>query len=104
MSDLRRAHDLPTIYGAPRNTAIPHRRMRLVLDLEADDLDGLARSLGFIADDIEREGRTVREVTEGGSTAGFHLVIGEDPEVSAESFQADLAEWSAARRRDRVEQ
>lgn len=92
------AFDLPTIEGNPRNTAIPHRRYRLVLDLEADTLDDLFRELHIIANDGEREGLP-SQCTSGGFNAGYELRLGDQGDhVTHDSFIDSLSEWMESRR------
>lgn len=79
--------------------APPRRRLRLLLDLGADDLHALCAALNVIANDLDHEGRTERETTSGGYSDGWHLVLTDAGEhVTHDSFVAALNEWREARR------
>lgn len=83
--------------------APPHRRLRLVLDLEADDLDELRRALHVIGNDLDYEGIEQRETTSGGLR--LWLPPHDPPPLSAEEvemwandpFMPGVAEDSPAR-------
>jgi hypothetical protein len=82
---------------------IPHRRLRLTLDLEADNLGSLTVALENIARDLAIDGRETREVTSGGYSASYHLVLTCDPDMDGDRYREVLAAWSTARRRSRKE-
>lgn len=78
---------------------IPHRRLRLKLDLEADDLDSLGHALRSIANDLELEEReVVLDRTSGGYDAGYHLTIACDEDQTGDRYREQLAAWSAERK------
>lgn len=75
---------------------IPHRRLRLKLDLEADDLDTLAHELRMIADDLEiHERESIPDRASGGLYAGYHLALTCDPEQNHERYVAQLKAWKS---------
>ena len=80
---------------------IPHRRLRLHLDLQADSLDDLWHELRQIADDLDREGREVRDVASGGYSSGYHLTLTCDQYQTGDQYREQLEAWSAARKESR---
>lgn len=80
----------------------PHRRLRLNLDLEADDLHELAHALMAIGNDLELEGAEMREVTSGGYASGHHLVLACDDSMDHDRFASELAAWMQERRPNRT--
>lgn len=76
----------------------PHRRLRLVLDLEADDLAELSAALTRIGNDLEYEGREQREVTSGGYGSGWHLTLTRDEFMDHDRFATEIAEWHDRRK------
>lgn len=82
---------------------IPRRRLRLVLDLGADDLDRLCDELRRIANELELEGREeVPGRTSGGYSAAHHFTLTCDAEQTAERFREQLNAWTAERRAARA--
>ena len=81
---------------AGRGDAVPppRRRWRLVLDLEADDLDGLFDVLTMIDFDIRGE---VREWS-GGWGSGYHVELIENAGQTHDGYFDELETWIAARR------
>lgn len=78
---------------------VPKRRLRLTLDLGADDLDELGSALHTLANDLEADGVEERDVTSGGYGSGYHLLLTvTDPAMDAERFQRDLKDWVAQRK------
>lgn len=71
----------------------PRRRLRLDLNLEADDLDALASALRSIADDLVLVRDEKRLVTSGGFSSGYHLALDCDPEMNGVRYRFELAEW-----------
>lgn len=75
----------------------PERRLRLTLDLGADDLDEIHSALIMIANSIDLDGREEREVTSGGWASGHHLkLVVTDPEMTGDRFRELLWEWRRA--------
>jgi hypothetical protein len=74
----------------------PRRRLRLVLDLGADDLDSLAHALHLLANDLEHDGREERMVTSGGYDSGYHLTLACDPDQTGDVYRTQLAAWHSA--------
>jgi hypothetical protein len=77
---------------------IPHRRLKLHLELEADDLNALCQSLQNIATDLHIEGREVRQTTSGGVRSGFNLWLTCDEEQTAERFAEQLMAYVSAKK------
>lgn len=70
----------------------PQRRLRLNLDLGADDLRHLAEALRTIAIDLELTNREERTVTSGGWSSGYHLeLVLTDPEMTGDKYRALLS-------------
>ncbi len=80
-----------------RDGAVPKRRLRLRLDLGADDLGELAHALAVIGNDLEHEGIERRKITSGGYASGWHLVLTCDGDTDHDSFVAALDEWRSGR-------
>ncbi len=81
----------------------PHRRLRMKLDLEADDLDSLASALRTMANDFDIDGvETVLDRTSGGYDSGYHLSVACNPEQTGDRFREQLAAWAAERRAART--
>ena len=70
----------------------PERRLRLVLDLGADDPAELVGALRGIAFDLELDDRP-RKITSGGYACGYSLTLVEDPEMDGDRYRAALDEW-----------
>lgn len=82
--------------------SIPHRRLRLNLDLEADDLDSLTSAMRIMANDLDVEGQeVVLDRTSGGYDSGYHLTVTCNPEQTGDRFREQIATWAAARRQER---
>jgi hypothetical protein len=76
----------------------PRRRLRLQLDLGADDIDSLAGELRSIAHDLEYDGREERDTVSGGYGAGYSLkVTVTDLEQTGDRFREELEEWRQRR-------
>lgn len=86
----------PVTPGTP-----PRRRLRLVLELDADDLDEVVAALGNIACSLVGGGEE-RQVTSGGWASGYHLTLTSDPEQTGDRYREQLSAWSAARRAERA--
>lgn len=80
--------------------APPNRRLRLELDLSADDLDEMAGALRRLANDIDAGelDEETHEITSGGYATGYHLKLTCDPDQTGDRFREQLHEWSARRR------
>lgn len=74
----------------------PHRRLRLDLHLEADDLHSMAGALMDIAVDLEQHGEE-RSQTSGGWASGHHFTLTCDPDQDGDRFRSQLEEWRKAR-------
>jgi hypothetical protein len=73
---------------------IPHKRLRMTLEVEAHDLGDLTRRLEQILLDIERGGSEVRNVV---SSGGWSLVLSvTNPEQTEARYAEQLRAWSAA--------
>jgi hypothetical protein len=59
--------------------SVPHRRHRLVLDLEADSLDELVGVLHYLADEIEVEGRDQRVIRASGYSSTYTSTLSTIP-------------------------
>ena len=77
--------------------AIPHRRLRLGLDLGADDLDELCGALRRIANDLEIEAEEEHDQTSGGYADGYRLVLRCNPDQTGDKFRGELEAWRQAR-------
>lgn len=82
---------------------VPHRRLKLSLDLEADDLGELTSALENIIIDLRIQGRDIRDVTSGGYGSGFHLELSCDPDMTGDQYRVLLSQWRESRRAERVE-
>ena len=76
----------------------PHRRLRLQVDLEADDLDTLTGALREIALDLHIEDREQRVRVSGGYSAGYDLTLTCDQEQTGDRFRQQLEAWTEERR------
>lgn len=77
---------------------IPHRRVQMKLDIEADSLDDLASALRSLASDLElREEGDFKQVS-GGFNGGHSLDLSFDQSVDHDSYLRALDEWRAARK------
>lgn len=84
--------------------APPKRRLKLTLDLDADDLDGIYDALRSIATDTILDGREEREITSGGCDSGYHLNLTvQDAAMTGDRFRTELAVWMATRKEARRE-
>lgn len=72
----------------------PQRRHRLVLDLSFDDIDDLPGLLDTIARDVAR---SMMASTSGSPSHGWHWELITRKDVTAVSFQRELAAWMDAR-------
>jgi hypothetical protein len=81
----------------------PHRRLRIKVDLEADDIQELTRALDGISLDIERDGREERDVTSGGWGAGYHYSLTCNPDMTGDLYRDLLAHYVEQRRRKEQE-
>lgn len=79
---------------------VPHKRLRMTLEVEAHDLPDLSRRLEQILLDVERTGLEQRQVVSGGGWF-FELRI-TDPEQTEGRYEEQLREWSAQRRTART--
>ena len=71
------------------------RRLRLTLDLGADDLGSLGDALRDIATDLEIEDRETRTTTSGGWSSGYHLeLVVTDPEMTGDKYRQCLSDMS----------
>ncbi len=73
----------------------PHRRLRLQLTVEADNLDHLCRALDQISCDLDLDRQEERVVTSGGYHTGWHLPLLCNPDMDedGDQYRADLADW-----------
>lgn len=81
----------------------PHRRLRLTLDLEADDLTSLTGALEALATNLliaDRE--SIPDYASGGYHSGFSYKLTCDPDQTGDRFRDQLAAWSEQRRAARV--
>jgi hypothetical protein len=81
----------------------PHRRLRLTLHAEADDVDTMAEVLMQIAAHLENDGREDRQVVSGGYAAGYDLTMTCDPEMDGDTYRELLTQWHRQIRRERAE-
>lgn len=78
----------------------PHRRLRLVLDLEADDVLEMAAALEMLAMDIATRHITeqTRRYGSGGLTSGYQLTLTCDSAQTGDRYREQLSRWSVDRR------
>lgn len=80
----------------------PHRRLRLVLDLHADDVGELLRGLASVEQwiaEVDDEGLgAARACTSGGSQSGWHAELTQDDKVTHDGYVASLDEWKERNR------
>lgn len=76
---------------------LPQRRLRLQLDLQADDLHEMAGALQSLAVDLEVDGREQREVTTGSYAWGGHLTLDVDEDQDHDRYYAQLRAWMQQR-------
>lgn len=75
------------------------RRLRLTVQIDADDLDELYRSLNAIAHDVLAEGREYREVQSGGySSSHSLLLVKAENGVDGDAYRHALSDWMQQRR------
>lgn len=85
--------------GVPVPAAsLPHRRLRLVLDLEADDLTELAAAMIRLANELELDGAEQVEGASGGVASGHHFTLTCDPTQTGDRYREQLSRWSVDRR------
>lgn len=76
----------------------PHRRFRLVLDLNADTLNGLCQALSNVGLDVwdlyHRETTPAMRLTHGGVADGWHVeVLDRGETVTAEVYREALRDY-----------
>lgn len=81
----------------------PHRRLRLELYLQADDLTELAAALIRLANELEVDGVEQVEVTSGGYASGHHFTLTCDPAQTGDRYREQLSRWSVDRRQAALE-
>lgn len=69
----------------------PKRRLRIVLDLHANDWSALSDAWGDIRHAVFLDGST--NATLGGSDAGWHVEVTDNPDMTPERYRAALNEW-----------
>lgn len=77
------------------------RRVRMVLDLHADDWDELTAALDGVQVRIaeaKMRGEATVGITSGGYSSGFRLDIDEDESVTGDSYRAALKAYCEGRR------
>lgn len=81
----------------------PHRRIRLELDLGADDFDELAGALHRIANDVDlgELDEETHSISSGGWATGYQLKLTCDPVQTGDRFREQLKAWSDARKEAR---
>lgn len=85
----------------------PHRRLRLELELEADDLEALVDRLRIVATDLEmRRRERLLDITSAGFrgvgyTAGHHYTLTCDPDMTGDRYRDQLAAWARNRKQRR---
>lgn len=84
----------------------PHRRVRLRLDLDADDWPSLVRALETLAFDVDTrpgipDGLIERVITSGGAGSGFVATLTEDATMTPERYREARDAWLARARRAR---
>ena len=77
---------------------VPHRRLRLRLDLEADALDDIVAALERVAFDLELAEQETAERDSGGSAHGFHYTLTCDTQQTGDRFREQLREWHQSRK------
>lgn len=80
---------------------VPHRRLRFLLDLEADSLDELNNALRNIGHSLLLDEQEVREVDSGGWASGYHLELTCDEQMDGDTYRSRLREWADDRRAKR---
>lgn len=86
----------------PAMSQVPHRRLRLVMDLEADDVAVLVDELYNIAEKIRDNGSEVQSSTSGGNQHGYHFDLTvTDEAMTPERYREELSAWVEARRASR---
>lgn len=88
---------------AVTNAYLPRRRLRLLLDLQADSLDELEAALTNIGRDLLIEDREERETDSGGWASGYHLELTCDEDIDGDTYRSRLREWADDRRAKRAE-
>lgn len=84
------------------NAYVPRRRLRLLLDLQADSLEELATALTNIGRDLLIEDREEREKDSGGWASGYHLELTCDEQMDGDTYRSRLREWADDRRAKRA--
>ena len=74
----------------------PHRRHRLLLNLEADTPEELVNALQYLAHEIEAEGSDSRRLTYRGPSTTYQGTLRTDPEQDADRYREQLAGWHRA--------
>jgi hypothetical protein len=82
--------------------APPKRRLTLTLNLQADDMDEMARALRQIALDFDMKPDEYRRSTSGGWASGYDLKVDVDPEMTGDLYRERLDEWFQGRKRERT--
>lgn len=83
--------------------APPHRRLRLRLDLEGDELAVIVDELYNVAERLTENGSECQSSTSGGRQHGYHYDLTvTDPDMDSERFAASLQAWVEARRANRT--
>lgn len=85
------------------NDPAPNRRLHLLLDLHADDLDEIRRVLEQIALDFIIEPReNIDNLTSAGWASGHHLTLKCDPAMDHDKYIAALDAWLVEDRKTRA--
>lgn len=74
----------------------PKRRLHLTVDLHADDWSALSDAFSDLRHAVFIDGST--NCTSGGSDAGWHVEVTDNPEMTPERYRTALNEWMEARR------
>ena len=83
----------------------PRRRLRLVLDLDADDLGEMAAALHRIANDVDlgEVDEGTHSISSGGWATGYQLNLTCDPAQTGDRYREQLSRWSIDRRQAALE-
>jgi hypothetical protein len=71
----------------------PKRRLHLTLDLHADDWSALGDALSDVRHAVMIDGSM--NATSGGSDAGWHVEVADNPEMTHQAYIDALTEWRA---------
>lgn len=93
---------------SPRRPEMPHRRHRLELKLEADDIPALLSALAAIEYDLivkerDHDWNHPIDITSGGYDSGWHLHVTSDLTIEGDDYRTSLKTWAAAQRAARQE-